>query len=85
MPIPNTGVPIMELVKEFSDFERERVHWLDLTEFEIIKVCRYMLEFGREEFLLAHGGFLRQHLQGMINDCVEQIKYDGDPNERWCV
>lgn len=85
MPIPCKGVPTMELVEEFSNFDKERIHWLELSEFEVIKVCRYLLEFFRGEYLQAHDGFLRHHLRGMIEDCVEQIKFDGNPDQRWFV
>ena len=80
---PTEGIPVEDLVREFSDFENEREHWLEMTDLDNIKVARYMLEFGKEELLEAHGGFLRKFLQGWIKDSVEQIGIDG--NIRFCV
>ena len=80
---PTEGIPVEDLVREFSDFENEREHWLEMTDLDNIKVARYMLEFTKEEFLEAHGGFLRNFLQGWIKDSVEQIAVDG--NVRFCV
>lgn len=77
------GIPVEDLVREFSDFENEREHWLEMTDLDNIKVARYMLEFGKKELLEAHGGFLRDFLQGWIKDSVEQIAVDG--NIRFCV
>ena len=76
--LPTVGISEEELVREFSDFENEREYWLEMTDLDNIKVARYMLEFGKKELLEAHGGFLRDFLQGWIKDCVEQIGIDGN-------
>ena len=65
-----------ELFLEYTNLNKDREHWIELTEFEQIKVCRYMLEFMKRN--LPNKKIIESFLKGWIKNCSNECKDFGD-------
>ena len=66
---------------EILDLSKEREYWLDLTDYDVAKVLRFLIEFSRKDLpgSEAHLEFLRGHLADIANDDYL------DHFQMWCV
>ena len=80
---PIKGINHWDLFLEYADTNKDREHWLELTEFEQVKVARYMLEFAKRE--IPGWENIQEFLLGWINDCIEQAKFEQECTRKFCV
>lgn len=67
---------------DITDLSNERKYWLDLTDYDVAKVLRYLMEFSN--FAEPHKReVIMNYLNGFMSDIVNDT--DNDHFERWCV
>lgn len=83
MPRPTKDAASIDVAKDYMDLDKEREFWLELTELENIKVCRYMLDFMRGNE--PNKEIIREFIIGWMKDCWEEGTKWGGLTEVYCV
>ena len=77
------NVPLIELFLEYTNLNKTREHWIQLTEFEQIKVCRYMLDYMKDDH--PNKEIIESFLKGWIKDCCNECKRLNDHDIKFYV
>jgi len=63
-----------DLFRDYANTEKEREYWIGTSEFEQVKIARYMLERSVKKF--PEWIHIEKWLKGWIEDCVNQASYE---------
>ena len=83
MPRPTKDAVSIDIAKDYMDLNKDREFWLELTELENIKVCRYMLDFMRKD--QPNKEIIRDFIIGWMQDAYNECREWGDLTQIYCV
>jgi len=75
------NVPLKQLCEEFLDLDHERIHWIELSDFDTIQALRRLLDYTKKEFLTPE---IRQYLIDMMKESFDDCAADDFENHRFC-